>query len=145
MRKTIAALAATLVLLMPVGSAPASPEYVAFSAYITSAYYFSFNRTLSVSAYASYRDSDCYPSYQCDRSVIAEFTLQKGFSSYGRIVGQRLAETGQYGSSMRVSFTIPCRFIPKYRSETYTLTMDAVAPDGGEKTARRTIFVRSCR
>jgi len=146
LRRTIAALAAMLVVgLGAASSAPASPEYVSFSAYISSSYYSPYSKTLSVSAWASYRDSECYPSYECERNVLAEFTLRKGYSSYGRIMARRYAETGQYLSSMRVSFTLPCRFIPRYRSETYTLTMDAVAPDGSEKSSRRTVFVRSCR
>ena len=45
---------------------------------------------------------------------------------------------------MRVAFKIPCQVIPPGRSKTYTVVVEAVAPDGQEKTATRTIYVRSC-
>jgi hypothetical protein len=126
--------------------ATAAGAYVSFSAYISSASYTSYNNTISVSAYASFRDYDCTPSYQCDRNVIGEFTLRQGYSSYGRIVARVDAETGQYGSYMRVRFRIPsCRFIPRYKTRYYTVTMEAAAPNGDEKTSRRTVYVRSCR
>ena len=61
-------------------------------------------------------------------------------------MAQADAETGQYSSSMRVKFRVPsCRFIPKYRSKTYTVVMEAVAPNGDEKVSTRTVYVRSCR
>jgi hypothetical protein len=55
-------------------------------------------------------------------------------------------ETGQYGSSVQASFALPsCRFIPRYRSQTYTIVMTAEAPNGQEKQNTRTVYQQSCR
>jgi hypothetical protein len=35
--------------------------------------------------------------------------------------------------------------IERYRSQTYTVVMTAVAPDGQEKRSNRTVYQRSCR
>jgi hypothetical protein len=122
--------------------------YTSFTAYVGSAYVWTYSSTnkLDVSVYASYRDNDCTPSYECDRNVLVELELRRGYSSYGPVMARLYGETGQYGSSVRGSFRLPhCRFIPRYRSQSYTVTLTAVAPDGQEKTSRRTVTQRSCR
>lgn len=125
---------------------PTSSSYYSFSARISSALYFSYSGSISVSGYASVLDTDCYPYYQCDRDVFAEFELRRGFGSFAPLVGRASDETGQYGSSLRASFRVPaCRSIPKYKTVTYTLLMEAVAPNGATKTDRRYIYARSCR
>ena len=125
---------------------PASSSYVSFSAWISSPFYSSYSGSISVSGYASFRDTDCYPSYQCDRDVFAEFELRRGYGSFAPLVGRASDTTGQYGSSLRASFRVPaCRSIPKYKTVTYTLLMEAVAPNGDTKTDRRYIYARSCR
>jgi hypothetical protein len=131
--------------LIVAGSASA---FVSFSAYISSANVWTYTtpNRLDVRGYASYRDSDCTPSYQCDRNVLVEFELRRGYSSYSPLMTRAYDETGQYGSSVRASFRLPsCRFIARYRSQAFTIVMTAVAPDGTEKTSRRTVYQRSCR
>lgn len=50
-----------------------------------------------------------------------------------------------YGSSVSASFKLPnCRYIPKYRSQPYTVEVNAVAPDGTEKSTSRMVSLRSC-
>jgi len=125
---------------------PAATAYTNFSAYITSAYYSSYSSTLDVRASAYYRDSDCTPSYQCDRDVVGEFKLVRGYSSYGPVVARAVSETGQYGSTLKAAFRLPsCRYIPRYKSVTYTVVLIAAAPNGDEKQTTRTVYVRSCR
>jgi hypothetical protein len=125
--------------------APAASAYTSFSVYITSAYAYSYSNTLSVRASAYYRDSDCTPSYSCDRNVLAEFTLHRGFSRYSPIMARAYDETGQYGLSLSAEFRLPsCRYIARYKSQTYTVVVNAVAPDGEERTSSRTVYVRSC-
>jgi hypothetical protein len=98
-----------------------------------------------VRASASYRDYDCTPTYSCDRNVLAEISLHRGYSMYGPIMARTYDETGQYGSSLTAEFRIPpCRFIPRYRSQAYTVVVNAVAPDGQQKRTWRTVYVRSC-
>jgi hypothetical protein len=139
---TTAALAAALLLAAPAAA------YTSFSAYISGANVWTYSSPskLDVSVYASYRDSDCTSSYYCDRNVLVELELRRGYSSYGPVMARLYDETGQYRSSVRGSFRLPsCRFIPRYRSQSYTVTMTAAAPDGREKTSRRTVTQRSCR
>ena len=102
---------------------------------------------MSISAYASYSDSDCYPSYQCDRNVIVLFEIREGvFNPYGRLVSQTHRETGQYGSSVRFTVGAPrCAILPRYYRKVYTVFMTAVSPTGQEKTARTLFTVSSCR
>jgi hypothetical protein len=105
-----------------------------------------FAGAFDVNAYASYRDYGCIPSYQCDRNVLVEFELRRGYSSYSPLMGRTYGQTGQYGSSARASFQLPsCRFLERFRSQTYTIVMTAVAPNGQEKTSSRTVYQRSCR
>ena len=82
----------------------------------------------------------------CDRNVMVEFTVHRGYSIYSPILGRAYGETGQYGSSVSSTFRLPsCRLIQQYRSITYTIEMVAVAPNGQEKTARAYAYHRSCR
>jgi hypothetical protein len=122
--------------------------YTSFTAYISSANVWTYSspNKLDVRVHASYRDYDCTPSYDCDRNVLVEVELRRGYTSYGPVMARLYGETGQYSSSVSGSFRLPsCRFIPRYRSQSYTVTLTAVAPDGQEKTSRRTVTQRSCR
>jgi hypothetical protein len=128
----------------------ASPAaaYTSFNAWISSANVWTYTNPnrLDVRGYASYRDYDCTPSYQCDRNVVVEFELRRGYSSYSPLMARAYDETGQYGSSAEASFRLPhCRFIARYRSQAFTIVMTAISPDGQEKTSRRTVYQRSCR
>jgi hypothetical protein len=148
-RPTVAGLPKKLVLIAVVAIGLMAPgaalAYTSFNASISSTYYWRYSNTIDVTGYASFRDYDCQPSYACDWNVMAEFTLRRGYSSYGPIVGRAYAQTGQYGSSLRATFRVPsCRYIPRYQSVTYTVVMDAVAPNGQERQSSRTVFVRSC-
>jgi hypothetical protein len=99
-----------------------------------------------VNAYASYRDYGCSPSYRCDRNVLVEFELRRGYSSYSPLIARSYGQPGQYGSSAGASFQLPsCRFLERYRSQPYTIVMTAAAPNGQEKTSSRTVYQRSCR
>jgi hypothetical protein len=110
------------------------------------AYVLGYSGVMQVSGFASYRDSDCSPSYSCDRNVLVEFTIYRGLSTYSPVVSRAYDETGQYGSSVRASFRLPsCRLIPKYKSITYTVAMLAVSPNGTEKRATSYAYHRSCR
>lgn len=130
---------------LPIAAGPQASQFVSFSVSV-SAYTLSYSNTLQIRGYASYRDYDCSPSYNCDRNVMVEFTVYRGYSTYSPIVGRAYGETGQYGSSVSANLRLPsCRFVPKYQSITYTIEMDAVAPDGSEKTARTYAYLRSCR
>lgn len=114
--------------------------------WISTAFYYSYSGTISVSGYGSFRDSDCEPSYDCDRNVYAEFELRSGFGSFGRLVARAAAQTGQYGTNMTVNFRVPsCRYIPRFQTVTYTILMAAVAPNGVVKTSQRYVTARSCR
>jgi hypothetical protein len=120
--------------------------YVSFSAWVSSANVWTYSNKLDVRGYASHRDSDCTPSYQCDRNVLVEFELRRGYGAYSPLMARDYDETGQYGSSVQASFALPsCRFITRYRSQTYTIVMTAVAPDGQEKRSTRTVYQQSCR
>jgi hypothetical protein len=126
----------------------AVPVAQAFTSFFVSvsATTWSYNSTLQATAYASFHDYDCSPSYSCDHNVIVEFTLHRGFGSYAPIVGRLQGETGQYGSTVRATFRLPsCRLLPKYQSVTYTVEVVAAAPDGQEKTATTYAYLRSCR
>ena len=130
-----------------VGSAgvPAAQSFTSFtlSAYST---IYTYNSTLQTSAYASFHDYDCSPSYQCDSNVLVEFTLHRGFGSYAPIAGRVQGETGQYGSSVRATFRLPsCRLIPRFQSVTYTVEVVAAAPNGDERTTNSYVYLRSCR
>jgi hypothetical protein len=143
----IAALVIAVVAASLFAAAPAS-AYASFTSWVTSTNIWSHTtpNRLDVRGYASYRDYDCTPSYDCDRNVLVELELRRGYSSYGPVMARLYGETGQYGSYVRGSFRLPsCRFIPRYRSQSYTVTLTAVAPDGQEKTSRRTVTQRSCR
>lgn len=135
----LAALAATL------ATVPVAYAYTSFTV-SASSYVLSYNSTLQATAYASYHDWDCTPSYQCDRNVYVEFVLHRGIGTYSPIVGRLQGQTGQYGSSVRATFRLPsCRLIPRYQSVTYTIEVIADAPDGEEKTAQSYAYLRSCR
>jgi hypothetical protein len=149
---TCASIASTLVCIALAGAAAApaanAPLATAFTSFYVSvsAYTLSYSGTLEIHGFASYRDYDCTPSYSCDRNVMTEFTVHRGYSTYSPIVGRAYDETGQYSSSISASFRLPsCRLIPKYSSITYAIEMVADAPDGSEKTATTYAYYRSCR
>ena len=124
---------------------PVASAYSSFFVSISSAYIYSYSNTLDVRVSASYRDYDCTPSYSCDRSVLVEIVLHRGYSTYSPVVSRKLGETGQYGGSASASFKLPnCRYIPKYSSQPYTVEVNAVAPDGSEKSTSRLVSLRSC-
>jgi len=133
------------VVLVAGALAPVASAYSSFFLSISSAYIYSYSNNLDVRVSASYRDYDCTPSYSCDRSVIVEVVLHRGYSTYSPIVARRVAETGQYGSSVSASFRLPnCRYIRKYSSQPYVVEVNAVAPDGTEKSTSRLVSLRSC-
>jgi hypothetical protein len=69
----------------------------------------------------------------------------RGLSRYSPRVASWTGETGQYGSSLRHTFRVPrCGLIARYRSVTYTIYMQAVAPNGEERSAQTYVNVRSC-
>ena len=91
-------------------AAPSSAErqaYPSFFAHISNAFYFSYSGSISVSSYASFRDYQCYPSYDCGHNVIVQLELRNGFGSFGRLVGRATGQTGQYGSSVSATFRVP--------------------------------------
>ena len=130
-------------------AAPSSAErqaYPSFYARVGIPLYFSYSGSISVSSYASFRDYQCYPSYQCDQNVIVQLELRNGFGSFGRLVARMTGETGQYGSSVRATFRVPaCRYIPRGRTVTYTVLMRAAAPNGDVKTDHGYVYARSCQ
>ena len=149
---------ATLCLLMAVclgigvGAAYGAPSktekqaYPSFSARVGTPLYLSYSGSIMVTSSASFRDYQCYPSYQCDQNVIVQLELRNGFGSYGRLVGRTTGQTGQYGSSVYSTFRVPaCRYIPRGRSVTYTVLMRAVAPNGQVKTDQSYVHARSCQ
>jgi hypothetical protein len=135
-----------------VGAGQAAPSsgqrqaYPSFFASISTAFYYSYSGSISVSTHASFRDYQCYPSYDCDQNVIVQLELRNGFGSFGRLVGRTTGQTGQYGSSVYATFRVPtCRYIPRGRSVTYTVLMRAVAPNGDIRTDQRYVYARSCQ
>jgi hypothetical protein len=143
----LAGLAAAVVAgLLGASASQAAPAYASFSAWVSSATVWTYSNRLDVRGYASYSDYDCTPSYDCDRNVMVEFELRRGFSTYSPLMARAYDESGQYGTSVRASFQLPhCRMIERYRSQTYTVVMTAVAPDGQEKRSTRAVYQRSCR
>jgi hypothetical protein len=140
-RFTVVAVAAAAALCF----AAAASAYVSFSLYVTSAYIWSYSNTLEVRVSASYRDYDCTPYYSCDRNVLVEFVLHRGYGTYSPVMARSYGETGQYGSSVSARFRMPdCRYLRKYTSQTYTVEVNAVAPDGSEKSTSRAVYLRSC-
>ena len=151
-RKNATRIAALLVVLasLAVGAGSlaaldAAARTETLTVFVSSTFYTSYNATLNVTASASFRDPDCTSSSQCDRNVEARFVLRQGTSRYGRIATQAYAETGQYSSTLRAKLRVACKLIPQYKSKYYLLTVEAVAPNGEEKDASRTISVRSCQ
>jgi hypothetical protein len=143
---------AVVFLSVGIGVAHAAPSsaarqaYPSFYAHIGVPLYLSYSGLISVSTYASFRDYQCYPSYQCDQNVIVQLELRNGVGSFGRLVGLTTGQTGQYGSSVRATFRVPaCRYIPKGRTVTYTVLMRAVAPNGDVKTDQGYVYARSCQ
>jgi len=130
----------------PLADRPASSAFTSFFAYLTSTLYFSYSGSISVGGYASYRDYDCEPTYNCDRNVDVEFELRRGYGTYGLLIGRRYASTGQYGSSVYTSFRVPtCKQLQTGTTAVVTVVMTALAPDGEEKTSYRPVYLRSCR
>jgi hypothetical protein len=125
-------------------SATMGTSYATFYASV-SAYVLSYSGSLQLHGYANYRDYSCSPSYSCDRNVMVQFRVHRGYSIYSPIVGRAYAQTGQYGSSASATVGVPsCRMIPRYQSITYTIEMPAVAPNGQQKTAQTYAYLRSC-
>ncbi len=149
MLKSAAALLAVVIVgLFGASASQAAPAYGSFTAWVSSATVSTYSNPnrLDVRGYASYRDYDCMPSNDCDRNVMVEFELRRGFSAYSPLMARAYAETGQYGTSVQASFRLPhCRAIARYGSQTYTVVMTAFAPDGQEKRSTRTVYQRSCR
>jgi hypothetical protein len=142
----LAALAA-MALAGTAQASTASPVRSSYTSFFTSvsAYALSYSGSLQVRGYASYRNYSCSPSYRCDQNVMVQFTLHRGYSIYSPIVGRTYGQTGQYGSSVSATFTVPsCRWIPRYQSVTYTVEMRAFATDGQQKTAQTYAYLRSC-
>src|SRR5262245_27002793 len=138
--------AAVVIICGLVAASPAAArhQYTSFSASVTAAPLSSLGR-ISVVAFASYHDWDCV-DYSCDRNVLAHFELHRGFGPYGPLITQGDAVFGAYSSSKYFTFSVvPCRLLPKYQSITYTVTMDAVAPDGEERSGQAYATIRSCR
>jgi hypothetical protein len=67
-----------------VGAGQAAPSsgqrqaYPSFFASISTAFYYSYSGSISVSTHASFRDYQCYPSYDCDQNVIVQLELRNG-------------------------------------------------------------------
>ena len=121
-------LASLLATAAPASAHSESQSFTSFHASV-SAYSLSSIGQISVNGYASFRDYDCSPSYACDRSVFASFTVHRGLSRYSPRVASWTDETGQYGTSLRQTVRVPrCSVIPRYRSITYTIYMRAIAP-----------------
>jgi len=138
---------ALLTVMAAVGAAAFAGNASAYSSFYVSASanVWNYSNTLDVTTYARYSDYSCTPSYLCDRNVLVEVVLHRGYSKYSPIVGRRYGQTGQYGSSVRSSFRLPnCRYIPRFRSQAYTVEVNAVAPDGTERSTTRLVSQRSC-
>jgi hypothetical protein len=130
-----------------VGAAAFAGNASAYSSFYVSAsaYVWNYSNTLDVTTRASYADFSCTPSYACDKNVLVEVVLHRGYSKYSPIVGRQYGQTGQYGSSVRSSFRLPnCRYIPRFRSQAYTVEVNAVAPDGTERSTTRMVTQYSC-
>jgi hypothetical protein len=127
--------------------APMASAYESFDARISYISVLRYTGSITVNASARYYNSDCSPSYACDRNVRALFEVREGFSPYGRLVLSELYdETGQYLSSLRVSFRAArCTTLPRLYSKTYTVVMTAVSPTGEEKTDWKSFTIHSCR
>jgi hypothetical protein len=146
-RRRIALLAAVAVVGAAVGAAAFPGSASAYSSFYVyaSANVWSYSNTLDVTTRASYTDFSCSPSYACDKNVLVEVVLHRGYSKYSPIVGRQYGQTGQYGSSVRSSFRLPnCRYIPRFRSQPYTVEINAVAPDGTERSTTRMVTQYSC-
>ena len=146
MRKALFALVAVAMLAFagPAAAGTAASAYTSFTL-TASTILWSHSNTLDVRAYSSYRDFDCSPSYRCDRNVMVEFVLHRGIGTYSPIMARSYGETGQYGSSATARFKMPsCKYLRKYTSQTYTVEVNAVAPDGSERQATRYVYLRSC-
>jgi hypothetical protein len=138
---------ALLTLTAVVGVAAFAGSASAYASFFVSAStnVWNYSNTLDVNTYASYSDYSCTPSYSCDRNVLVAVVLHRGIGTYSPIVGRQVGQTGQYGSSVRTSFRLPsCRYIPRFSSQTYTVEVNAAAPDGTERQATRMVTQRSC-
>ena len=143
-RRRIAVLTVVVAAIGAAAFAGSASAYASF--YVsTSANVWSYSNTLDVNTSARYSDYSCTPSYMCDRNVLVEVVLHRGYSKYSPIVGRQYGQTGQYGSSVRTSFRLPnCRYIPRFRSQSYTVEVNAVAPDGTERSTMRMVTQYSC-
>jgi len=136
-----------LAVIAAVGAAALAGTASAYASFYVSASanVWSYSNTLDVNTFARYSDYSCTPSYLCDRNVLVEVVLHRGYSKYSPIVGRQYGQTGQYGSSVRNSFRLPnCRYIPRFHSQPYTVEVNAVAPDGTERSTTRTVTQFSC-
>ena len=108
---------ALLTVVATIGAAVFACSASAYASFYvsTSANVWSYSNTLDVNTSARYSDYSCTPSYMCDRNVLVEVVLHRGYSKYSPIVGRQYGQTGQYGSSVRTSFRLPhCRYIPRF-------------------------------
>jgi len=122
--------------------AGAASAQTSFYMYLTSASIPAYSNTLQAHAWTYYRDTDCATRFQCDRDVVVEFTVHRGYRTYAPVMDR--VKTGQ-GSSADLSFRLPdCRSMKKSASWVYTLDVDAVAPDGSRRHATRTLSQHSC-
>jgi len=111
-----------------------------------SAYALTYTGTIQATVFASYSDYSCTPTYQCDHNVFVRVSLHRGFGQFAPIVGQRVSQTGQYGSTVQATFAVPsCQLIPRFHSITYTVRAEAQAPDGEQRTGSTYVYVYSCR
>src|SRR5262249_9042196 len=98
---------------------PAGAADTSFFAYLTSPFYSSYSGSISVGAYASYRDYDCEPSYDCEHNVDVEFELRRGYGQYGLLLGRAYDSTGEYGSYANATFRVPtCKQLRRGTSTT---------------------------
>ena len=123
---------ALLTVIAAVGVAAFASSASAYASFYVSASanVWSYSNTLDVTTRASYTDQ-LQAELRVRQDVLVEVVLHRGYSKYSPIVGRQYGQTGQYGSSVRSSFRLPsCRYIPRFRSQPYTVEVNAVAPDG---------------
>src|SRR5262245_19917716 len=120
-RVALLALLAVAATAVFAGSASAYSSFYVYA----STYVWNYSNTLDVTTNASYSNYSCTPSYSCDRNVLVEVVVHRGYSKYSPIMGRQYGQTGQYGSSVRMSFRLPsCRYIPRFRSQPYTVEIN---------------------
>jgi hypothetical protein len=136
-RAVLTCLVAAALVVAGVASAQTS-----FYMYLTSASIPAYSNTLQAHAWTYFRDTDCMERFQCDRDVLVEFTLHRGYRTYVPVTER--VKVGQ-ASSADATFRLPdCRSMTKHASWVYTLEVDAVAPDGSRRHVARILSQHSC-